>query len=61
MTLLEAAQATSLEAPAANAVLERNGSSAIEGRERIGVLARRPKCPLASCLPLLIWRRTPMT
>ena len=48
--LLEAAQATSLEAPAANAVLERNGSSAIEGRERIGVLARRPKVPLGELL-----------
>lgn len=48
--LLEAAQATSLGAPAANAVLERNGSPAIEGRERIGVLARRPNVPLGELL-----------
>jgi tRNA uridine 5-carboxymethylaminomethyl modification enzyme len=48
--MMAVAETSNIDSRAANAVLERHGSTPVQALERIGVLARRPNVPLADLL-----------
>jgi tRNA uridine 5-carboxymethylaminomethyl modification enzyme len=48
--MMELVEGSTIDSAQANAVLERSGSSLVQGRERVGVLARRPNVPLGELL-----------